>query len=163
MANYVGTKLSRLIKERAYRSGDLNSLQKEADELSARLKKARGTIRQQAKAIAKLDEQIETLSAIDPNDIRAIRATPRSLTTPHGAFRRELVDFLKKQRGPVKMDAIVDHMVKHFDMPMAPPDERLRTFQRVRRPLNVFKQKGAVKRLPSCPETGQGIWMWIAD
>jgi len=159
MANYVATKLSRLIKERAYRSGDLNSLQNETDELSAQLKKKRGTIRQQAKAIAKLDEQIEKLSAIDPNDIRAIRATPRRLTPPQGTSRRELIDFLKKQDGPVRMDAIVNHTVKHFDMPMAPPDERLRTFQRVGRPLNVFKPKGAVKRLPSCPETGQGIWM----
>lgn len=95
MANYLGAPLSRLIRERAYLTGEIgtNSNQiKEAEALLSQLTLA------QEKCQSKLqdvDQLIVKLSEIDPDDIRSIRKNERIIIGEHGSFRKELIRFMK--------------------------------------------------------------------
>lgn len=160
MANYVGVRLSRLIKERAYTAGrctQLNSkltgLKKEAAQCSKDLKRA------EAKVV-ELDRMIATASAIDPADIKPIRSTPRLIDSKYGAYRRELIRVLKEAGGPVKVSDLIAHMATTFNLPMNTSKERTHARDSVRRPLNIFKEHGAVIRMPSHPDTQEGVWCW---
>lgn len=113
--------------------------------------------------LAKLDQKITTASTIDTSQIRPIRSTPRPLNSKHGAFRRELVRVLKKAGGPVQIGDLVRHMADVFDLPMDTQDERVRARDSVRRPLNLFRLKGAVIRLPSRPDSQEGMWCWAEN
>jgi hypothetical protein len=111
--------------------------------------------------MAELDAGIGTLSAIDPAGIRPIQSTPRVISGERGEFRCEMIRVLKEANGAVGMRALVRHMVTTFKLPMETPKDRKRAGYLVRRPLNIFRAKGAVKRLPDHPDTGEACWMWI--
>lgn len=160
MANHVGTKLSRLIKERAYTAGHCALLRSSRDKLQEALSRLDQEIQQIEAKIAELDDKITAISAIDTAHIKAIRSTPRHLEGKYGEFRCELVRILKEAGGPVNSGALLQHMVAAFNLPMSTPQERNRSRELVRRPLNVFKTKGAVIRLPSTPDSLEGVRCW---
>ena len=161
--NRVGTKLSRLIRERAYLSGSLPSLQIEVDELRGRLKVARKALRDATKRRQSIDAAIQELSAIEPSQIRSIRRTPRREGNRHGEFRRELVRVLKNARSPAWSSDLVRHMAKAFGLPMETPEQRERARHLVLRPLYAFKKKGAVERLPTGAINSEGLWRWCGN
>lgn len=169
MANYIGAKLSRFIQQRAYVAGEIERLDKLEVELSAIISKARKDMRVAKQAalvfrerVCCLDEQIQQLSAIDPSDIRSIRSMPRKTAGEYGDFRRELIRLMKESGGALTMSEMVGHMAKLFKMPLITSEDRVRATYLVRRPLNHFRQLGAVERLPSLPGTIEGVWRWIA-
>jgi hypothetical protein len=163
MANHIGTRLSRLIKERAYTAGHCVLLRSRLDKLKKEASLCAKEIKLASAMIAKLDQKITSASAIDTSQIRSIRPTPRSPNSQHGAFRRELVRVLKKAGGPVQIGELVKHMAEVFDLPMDTQDERVSARDAVRRPLNLFRLKGAVIRLPSRPGSQEGMWCWAEN
>lgn len=160
MANHVGTKLSRLIKQRAYTAGHRDLLCANRVKLQDELARLNQEIQRDEAMIADLDGKITAISAINTSYIKPIRSTPRRQEGRHGEFRRELVRILKEAGGPVNSGAILQHMVKAFNLPMSSAKERNRARELVRRPLNVFKGKGAVIRLPSTPDSLEGVCCW---
>lgn len=160
MANHVGTKLSRLIKERAYTAGHCVLLRSNLVKLQEELFQLDQEIQQAETRIAELDGKITAISAIDTSHIKPIRSTPRRQEGRYGEFRRKMVRILKEAGGPVKSGDILKHMVAVFNMPMSTPQERNRSRELVRRPLQFFKAKGAVIRLPSTPDSLEGVWCW---
>lgn len=75
--NLIGTKLSRLIRERAYLAGEIPILDGEISALRRGLKEARARHKKTTDRIQELDRLLTDLSAIDPTKIRAIRSMPR--------------------------------------------------------------------------------------
>lgn len=168
MANYIGAKLSRLIKQRAYDSGEVERLSEIEVKLTAVISKARAGLRaaknnSQAlqERIRRTDEEIQLLSVMNPVEIRKIRAMPRKMNGKHGDFRRELIKVLKNAGGALNIGEMVAYMAKRFDIPMVTTQDRVRARYLVRRQLNIFKKRGAVERLPSLPENNHGVWRWI--
>jgi hypothetical protein len=160
MTNHVGIFLSRLIKERAYTAGHCVLLRSRLDKLKKEVSQCAKEIKRANAKITDLDKKITAASAIDTSKIRPIRSTPRILDSKHGAFRRELIRILQEADGPVLIKDILNHMATVFDLPMSTNAERRRSLELVRRPLNIFKTKGAVLRLPSHPGSPEGVWCW---
>ncbi|MEQ1706557.1 MAG: hypothetical protein ABL867_11395 [Rickettsiales bacterium] len=160
MANHVGTRLSRLIKERAYAAGRCTQINSKLLELKKGVAQCSKDLKLAKAKVAELDRMIASASAIDPADIKPIRFTPRQPDSKHGAFRRELIRILTEAGGPVKVSDLIAHMAATFNLPMSTGAERERASGLVRRPLNVFKTKGAVMRMPSHPETLESVWCW---
>jgi hypothetical protein len=161
MGNVLGTKLSRLIRERAYLSGALPGLQDRVSDLRADLKAANAAFKAGSARLAELDAAIGSLSVIDPAVIRPIQGIQRVMSGKHGEFRRELIRVLKEAEGAVGMRTLVRHMSAAFSLPMETSRDMRRAGDLVRRPLNIFRAKGAVKRLPDHIDTGEAYWMWI--
>ena len=135
-------------------------LRAEEGKLSAKLKQSRASIRTAVARMLAVDTAIAQLSAIQPKDIRSIRQTPRMEGRKHGDFRRELVRVLKEADGPVWGKELIRHMAYTFNLPMDTFEQRTRASYLVRRPLNVFKEKGAVERLPTGGNNTEGLWRW---
>jgi len=163
MANYVGLKLSRLIKERAYLAGSLPSTQNEVEDLRANLKAKESELTQRTDRLADLDKQIAELSAIDPNDIRPIKATPRKMIGAHGSFRQELIRLLKSYDEPVPTGELTEYMAEKFGFQTNTAKEVIAANDAVRRPLNLFRSRGVVERYPSLDGSLQGRWLWVGD
>jgi hypothetical protein len=161
MGNLLGTKLSRLIRERAYVSGALPGLQERVSDLRADLKAANAAFKASSVRLAELDAAIGALSVIDPVGIRPIQGIQRVMSGKHGEFRRELIRVLKEAEGAIGMRTLVRHMAAEFSLPMETRRDMRRAGYLVRRPLNIFRVKGAVRRLPDHPDTGEAYWMWI--
>lgn len=160
MANHIGTRLSRLIRERAYTAGALPEIDKQVKTIKAELSAARKKAKAARARLEYLDQEITRLSAIEPVDIRAIRATPRIMKGKHGDFGRELIRILKEEGGVLEMRQMVKHMAATFGFPMNTADERERVGYLVRRRLNVFREKGAVERVPTEASNAPGLWRW---
>lgn len=155
--------MSRLVRERAYLSGSLPAIETEVADLRAKLKAARATLKAATDRIQVIDTSIGQLSVIQPSDIRSIRRTPRREGSKHGEFRRELIRVLKEASGPVWTGDLVRHMADAFDLPMDTVEDRDRASYLVRRPLYVFKNKGAVERIPTGTPSSEGLWRWCGD
>lgn len=166
MANYLGTKLSRLVRLYAYTSGEVPRLVKAEADLKAQLADIRSRLRKAAKeraaaeeCVASLAKDIEAASALQTEQIRSIQATPRRLQVKYGTFTAALVDLLKSTDGTLTTRSIVDAMTAMFDMPHGTLKEREWSRRRVARQLRVFLEKGAVERMEDDDE-GNGVWKW---
>ena len=139
MANLIGSKLSKIIKARAYLSGSLPVIQKQIEELQFRLNSKFNKLNQGLKQLKELDIKIAELSAINVEEIRPIKAMPRKMVGAHGSFRRELVRVLQTYHEPVATGVLVKHMAEKFGLPLETHKERVAVRDAVRRPLNIFK------------------------
>ena len=124
MANYVGIRLSRLIKERAYTAGRCTQLNSKLSELKKEAAQCSKDLKRSEARVVELDRMIATASTIDPADIKSIRSTPRQSDGKHGSFRKELIRVLKEAGGPVKVSDLITHMVATFNLPMSTSSER---------------------------------------
>lgn len=164
MGNPWGTKLSRLIRERAYVSGAIEPLQQEITDIESALASAKAKHAEHLARLQHLDEQIIQLSTINPQeDIRPIRKLARVTQGEYGSFRRELVRLLKEADGPVSVGYLVDRMANMFHLPLETAADRKHSMDLVRKPLNIFRRRGAVERLPTRPGERQGVWRWRYD
>lgn len=161
MANHVGTKVSRLIRERAYLAGSLPSLESRKTGLERDLAAATEAFEAAQKRLEAIDASITELSAITPSDIRPVRHTPHKLDAGYGDFRREMIRVLKETGGPVETAELFRHMAATFSMPNTTSAEKRKVRGLVRRPLYEFEKKGAVRRLPSVSDKGHGVWEWV--
>jgi hypothetical protein len=160
MANYLGPKLSRLIRERAYLSGTLLILQKEFDLIKLQLEAKATSASNASERLNELDKQIIELSAIEPLEIRAIRLTPRVMHGSHGSFRRELVWILQNTDEPISTGPLVQYMAEMFSLSLDTHQQRTCAREKIRGPLNILKKRGVVTRLPSLEGSTQGRWQW---
>lgn len=161
MANHVGLKLSRLIRERAYLGGSLPVLEKKVAEREAELNLARQNLQHVLDQINTIDKDIAAQSAIDASDIRPIRRTPRRLQVRHGTFTRELLGILRESPSPLSTEEIIRHMAEVFNLPRNTPIDRDDTRRRVTKRLRVFVAKNAIERLHEPTGNGLGLWRWI--
>lgn len=163
MANYLGSRLSRLVRRRAYLAGDITKLEEQIADLQCELAAAEQAVANAWAELATLDSEIEAEPGLEVNDIRAIRAIPRATGGKHGEFVRELVRLLRDADGPVDMEDLVAQMASRFSVPISTGVERKRFGGLVRRATNKLRKKSAVVRLPAEPGKTTGVWRWIAD
>lgn len=168
MANHLGTTLSRLIRERSYKGGELRALEhKEAAaksramEAQAEYRKLLSQRRQTAKHLAKLDAEIQKRSAIDPAEIRAVRAMPRKMKCRHGSVNAELVRFLREAGHPIGTTDIIAHMAAKYGKRLDTPQAREEARRWVTEKLRVLVRKNAVHRLHDTDSTVPGLWLWV--
>lgn len=155
------------MRERAYRAGDLASLEKEERSVRERLNAATREIRVLRRLLGatqtrinELDAQIIAASALDTKDIRAILATPRLGHFQHGEFTGELVRVLRAATGPLATRQIIGVVVDKFGLPYHRPEDREATRRRVVERLRVLARKGAIERMHDTASSGQGLWRW---
>lgn len=163
MANYLGNRLSRLIRERAYLSGSLPELQEDVRQAQTSLDAKVHRLNLAQQRLLDVDQQLRELSSIDPSKIAAIRRTTRHGHKEHGAIRRMIFDLLKLGQ-PIRTTDLIRHMAPLFDWDLSTPKGRIYAIDAVREPLRRFKNKGLVERLPDgVSDNGQriGVWRWI--
>jgi hypothetical protein len=175
MANHVGTKLSRLIRERSYLSGELARLRDSEQAILAEIEAATARLTglrdvDMRKAQERLDEidgliHVEA-PAIDPNDINVVRRVLRKSSAKHGALIAAVVENLRSSPDGISTHEMAGRIAPQFALPWTTREAKSDTISRVRRMLNNLKAKGAVQRLPGeMSVNGQEIarWRWIAD
>lgn len=161
MVNNLGVKLNRLVKERAYLGGALPQLQNKAEELKVEYAAAIADLNVATIRWAELGTKIEKMSAINLDDIRKIRETPRKTDQPLGSLTRELIRVLKSIDGPITTGELVQYIVKLYGYPYNTQAERRATRNAVICPLNLFGKRGVAIRLPALEGSQQGRWQWV--
>ena len=161
MVNNLGIKLNKLVKERTYLGGTLLRLQNKAEELRVEYKATRVAVKKANVRWAELGSEIEKLSALDLEDIRKIKETPRKTDQLHGALTREFIRVLKSIDGPITTGELVQYIVKLYGYPYNTQAERRATRNAVICPLNIFSKRGVVIRLPALEGSKQGRWQWV--
>lgn len=164
MANYLGNRLNRLVRERAYLSGELPRLEAAVRKAQAQLEKETACLNQMLARIDDVDQSIRQLSEIDPSCIASIRATPKTGAGQFGDLRRTLIDILKEKNGPITTVEIIQRMAPVFGWNLATVKGRQTAREAVRKPLRIFQKRNAVERLPSHLTANQrncGVWRWI--
>ena len=171
MANPLGNKLSRIVRDIAYTKGDVlmqkNAAEKAMEQLkqaAAEFKAARSGIRRAEARLAELRATLGEHTDIAADDIRAIRHWPKLPTTAYGKVIKELVRYLQEAGEPCCTGDIVTHLATKFGMPIGTNPERVETSCSIRRRLRKLVQQGAVARYPE--ETvldGHSVayWHWI--
>lgn len=111
MSKYISNDLCRLIRERAYSSGNLALLDQEEAELEnifvqqrQRFREIRLAKKKLVAQLAKLDAKISLQLPVVPKDIRAIRNTPR-FGSKYGSIVGSIVRMLTAQPTPVSSGA----------------------------------------------------------
>lgn len=163
MANTLGSRLSRLVRERAYISGSISSLKKDIVQAEANLCAMTRRLDLVLQRLADVDEQIAALSAIDVSGIAAIRPTPRLGQKEYGSIRRTIIDLMKRGQ-PISTAELIQLMTPIFEWNLSTRSGREYAIDAVREPLRRFKNKGVVERLPDqITQTGRrcGVWRWI--
>lgn len=158
--NKLGTRLSRLVRARAYLSEKVLTAERSVAALKADLRAARAAHTQLQTRLTDIDADIARLPAIRIEDIQPIRLTPRLLETTHGAFNACLVELLKENGDAICTRQIVGYMAATFDLPVATLTERENTRRRVVRRLREFVAKRAVVRLHDPADNAEGRWLW---
>lgn len=163
MANPIGNRLSRLVREHAYLSGSLVGLKEEVRLAEANLAAKVGRLSLALQRLTDVAQSIAELSAIDLSGIAAIRATPRVGKREHGDLRCAIVDIMKHGK-PVNTAEMVQCLAPMFGWDLSTRKGREHAMHAVKRPLIVFRQKGLVERLPDhLSKNGIkcGVWRWI--
>lgn len=173
MASTISNRLARLIRERAYLSGEIDRTQQKVEGLDQEIVALRERQRalqeeiedQQAKLHA-IDTKIrEEASSIDPNDIQSMKLTPRHAPGRHGDLVKALIEMLKIYPGISTLE-MADRVAVEFGYPMGTPSQRNVVRERVKHGMHALRNKGAVERLPSkTGAKGQKVacWKWIGD
>lgn len=168
MGNHLGLQLSRLVRSRAYRAGDLERLKQEERDAREALKAATRSLRfaqrkQRAveSEIQALDVEIERRALLDISLIRSIKMTPRQGPFRHGELTASIVQLLKEAAGPATSRQVILALVEALNLPYASPAEREATRRRIVEKLRVLARRGAVTRLHDPTRSIEGIWLWV--
>ncbi len=163
MANLIGSRLSRLVRERAYISGSISNLKKDVEQAEANLSAKMRRLDLVLQRLVEVDQQITALSDIDVSEIAAIRPTPRVGKREHGALRRTIIDVMSSGR-PMRSVDLISLMAPIFEWDLSTLEGRKYASNAVCDPLYRFKDRGIVERLPDArSDTGRpcGVWRWI--
>ena len=163
MANPIGNRLSRLVRERAYLSGSLSGLEEEVRLTETTLVAKRRRLELTLQRLAEINQKITEISAIDLSKIAAIRRTPRVGKKEHGALGRTVIELMKSGQ-PMSTVELIRFMAQPFGWDLSTIKGRKYAMDAVRQPLRRFKAMGVVERLSDgLAETGQlcGVWRWI--
>lgn len=167
MVNHVGTFLSQLIRERAYRAGDLERLDETEDKILERIRLAKlelqKTRKKKASLAARIDElnkQIKVRADLDVTKIRTIRHTPKLGGFKYGDLTAEIVRIVKEAGQPLPTSIIVRAIVSAFNLPYDTPENRMKSRRRVTGRLQAISRKGAITRHHAFDLGVEGIWSW---
>lgn len=160
MANYLGNKLNRAIRDRAYMAGLVRRKTVEIERLRSVLDAAIVELEAAQAAVAKRDEEITAMSAINLDDIRAIRGTPRSGLFARGQLSGTIVQVLKQAGQPVSTTTIIAVVSEALGLPIDSWAEREVTHRRIRKQLQVYARKGIIERLHDLSKSDPGLWRW---
>lgn len=172
MPKRVSNRLSRLIRERSYLSGEIVrahdriiDLTKAMGELRTQLFEVKADLEKREARKAELDRLIrQGSSAIDPTEINTVKKTPRTTYRPRGELVGAVIENLRASPDGISTVEMTDRIAPQFGMPWGTPKERDQALERVRRILNQLKEKGAAERFRSAiTPHGQrvGIWRWV--
>lgn len=164
MANHLSNRLNRLVRKRAYQSGEAARTQAEIDRAKALVKKLQSRKARILKSIAQTDAQIEYNSGLEVAEIRPIRYTPHQNGQRRGSLINTIIEVLQAESRPVLTVELVDALAPVFGWHKKTPEAVVKGLWAVRRPLNILKKKGVVERLPShlLPSgIACGVWRWI--
>lgn len=169
MPGSLSPALSRLVRERAYRAGDLQkveqrqaAIRRQVTRLIREYRALREVRKEKAALVAETDVRIKEHADLEVEAIRPICLTPRRVVARHGTFRAEIVSFLQAQDGePIPTAPLVKHMVTKFSLPMGTAEERREVTQAVLRDLRKLTCLGAIERLPHPDDPTLRVWRWI--
>ncbi len=171
MANHLGNKLNRIIRDIAYAKGEVLTHKTEAEKIRARLstvaaelKAARSAMRLAEVRLAALRSKLGEETDIAPDDIRAIRHWPKLPKTAYGKVLKELVRYLQADGEPKSTGEVIAHLVKKFDMRVATNAERDETGSSIRKRLRKLVRQGVVVRYPEeMVLDGRSVayWHWV--
>lgn len=171
MANHLGNKLNRIIRDIAYTKGELLSQNSVATKAMAQLKQSanefknsRSAIRAAEIRLAGLKTSLEEEMDVSIDDIRAIRHWPKLPTTSYGKVIKELVKLLQVAGEPMATGEIITYLVAKFEMPVGTNAERVETGSSIRKRLRKLVKKGVVVRYPEeTVRDGQSVayWQWV--
>lgn len=174
MANHIGTKLSRLIRERSYLSGEIERLEEAAQDLQREIEALRAKrktkvveLKRVRLRLVEVDDFIRADAPnIDPNDINVVRRTPRQSTGAHGTLVGAVVALLRSNLDAVSTIEVAEKLAPEFGLPWTTAKGRDYTLSRVRRILNNLKERKAVARASAATgEHNQPVarWRWAGD
>lgn len=161
MANHLGNKLNRAIRDRAYAAGLVRQKADEIERLRAALDAAIVELEAAKAAVARWDEEITVMSAINLDDIRSIRRIPKSGLFAYGELSGMIVRILKEADRPISTQAIIAVVSEALGLPMDSAADREATHNRVRKRLQAYAQKGIVERLHDPSKPDPGSWRWL--
>lgn len=161
----LGVPLNRLIKERSYTSGRIKRLEAKRLELIAKAEEIRSRQTQLESKLEGVDAQIQELSRIKVEHIRAISPNEKISRAPYGHVMRGIVEFLR-HRGPqpIRSDQLQEIVasLSGYSHPM-----RTKLKQRTSHICHTLKERGWIERLESQadPVLGRvfGMWRWIGN
>jgi len=161
MARYISLDLARLIRDRAYTSGEVEKTARKAAALRVELASAE-TLHSKATAdLAEIDLQLRNHPSIKPTRIRSIEGRVKHLKLAHGEFTREMVRYLRAANGPVSTSELRIHLSEVFGIEEGTtPAEREWFRKKVVRRLRHIADKGAVQRLHDPDANNIGFWFW---
>lgn len=165
MANPLGNRLSRLVREHAYLSGSLPGLKADVRLAESALTTKTRQLELSLQRLAEVDQQITELSGIDVSEIIAMRRTPRVGKREYGALRRTIIDVMSNGR-PMRTVDLITLMAPIFEWDLSTLKGRKYASNAVCDPLYRFKARGLAERLPNVrSDTGQlcGVWRWIGS
>ncbi len=164
MANHLSIRLNRLVRKRAYLSGEIVRSQAEIDRSKALIKKLRSRKARLLNSLAQTDAQIEYSSGLEVAEIRAIRYTPRQNGQRRGSLINAIIEVLQAENRPILTVELIDALSPNFGWHKNTTEANVKSLWAVRRPLNVLKKKGVVERLPGNRiASGRtcAVWRWI--
>lgn len=168
MANYLGSRVSRLVRFVAYGQGELDRLDQQDQALQASMadlrQQRRALKRQRDDLLTRLDVvklEIGLLSNLDTNQIRAIHAQERRIIAPRGDISRALIDLLRVAKDPVPTSVLVKTLAGMFNVPMGTLQEREWMRRRVARQLRHWNERGFVFRHRGLAANDEVRWSLI--
>ncbi len=108
MANHLSIRLNRLVRKRAYLSGEIVRSQAEIDRSKALIKKLRSRKARLLNSLAQTDAQIEYSSGLEVAEIRAIRYTPRQNGQRRGSLINAIIEVLQAENRPILTVELID-------------------------------------------------------
>jgi hypothetical protein len=162
MARYISLDLARLIRDRAYTSGEIEKAARKAQALRSELAIVEAQHAQAKAELADIDARLKDYPSIKPARIRVIKGRPRRLKLTHGAFTREMVRYLREANGPVSTYELRIHLSEVFGIQEGTTLAEREWFRKkVARRLRHIADKGALQRLHNPDANDIGVWVWI--
>ena len=174
MPHNISLRLTRLIRERSYLSGEVVRGHQRVMDLIEEVGQARARLHQAEQELGSLKRRREQLDrlirqeapSIDPTNIQTVQETPRTTKQEHGALITTVIENLRSSPQGISTFEMTQRIAPQFGLPWSTAAEQRDSMSRARRILNRLKTQGAVKRLPSTERrNGQKLarWLWIAD
>ena len=167
MANPIGYRLSRIIRQRSYAAGELEIIEEKIRKSQVALHEVqtahKALLKEQKQLVtrlAELDAELVQRSEIEPSEIYARRQIPKRYSDRHGSVVATLVELLKNADAPLTTTQIVDIMAERFALPRTTPNERRYARKWVTTKLRVLVKKGAVVPLHDLTDNLTGLWRW---
>ena len=161
----LGTKLNRLIKDRSYTAGRRARLETEKQRLIARITEIDTLQRDLDASLSHIDTQIQAVSAINAEHIRATKPCGHISKASHGKVIQGVIDYFRRNSGrSIRTDELQRVVAELSGFTGGP---RTKLSARTAEMCFVLKRRGWLERLPDSPEPELGrvfgVWRWVGN